>query len=242
MMESLVHTVWKIDAMSNGPLVRTKRPPKEQRNDTIAESARRVFCQRGYEKASIAEIARNAEVAEGTIYRYFDGKRSLLYEVLRRHYSVVFEEIDRTLPGIQGQGNRLRYLFSRFLQAVSDDRDMCGLITCELRQSGDSGQSIVHDMNRHYAALLVEVVNEGKQDGSFRKDTSASVVRDLICGGLELMAWSYMITGREIDVEAVAEKVSKTLLVGIESKDDEKESLGELLHRLERVTDRIDSK
>ena len=228
--------------MSNGPLIKTKRPSKEQRIHTIAESARKVFCQRGYEKASIAEIARNAEIAEGTIYRYFDGKRSLLYEVLQRHYSAVFEDIDRTLPGIQGQGNRLRYLFSRFLLAVSGDRDMCGLITCELRQSGDSDQSIVHDLNRHYAALLVDVVNEGKRDGSFRKDTSASIVRDLICGGLELMAWSYMITGREIDVNAVTEAVSRILLTGIESKDDERESLGELLHRLERVADRLDSK
>ena len=124
-MKPPIHTVWKIDIMSNGPLVKTKRPPKEQRIDTIAESARKVFCQRGYKKASIAEIAGNAGIAEGTIYRYFDGKRSLLYEVLRRHYSAVFEEIDRTLPGIQGQGNRLRYLFTRFLLAIEGSCRAC---------------------------------------------------------------------------------------------------------------------
>ena len=89
---------------------------------------------------------------------------------------------------------------------------------------------------------MVEVVNEGKRDGSFKEDTSASVVRDLICGGLELMAWSYMISGREIDVNAVTEAVSRILLTGIESRDDERESLDELVHRLERVADRIDPK
>jgi len=229
--------------MSSSHLETTKRPSKEQRMDTIVGSARSVFCQRGYEKATVAEIAENAGIAEGTIYRYFDGKRSLFYVVLQRHYSAVFEEIDRTLPGIRGQGNRLRYLFTRFLLAVSGDREMCGLITCELRRSGDNNQSIVHDLNRRYADLLVSVVNEGKQDGSFKSEISASVVRDLICGGLELMAWSYMITGREIDVEGVTEAVSRIVLNGIESSNGENHgSLSDVVHRLEAVADRMDSK
>ena len=72
---------------------RIPRPAKEERIDTIVASARKVFCSCGFEKGSIVDIARDAGIAEGTIYRYFDGKRGLLDEVLRRHYAAIFNEI-----------------------------------------------------------------------------------------------------------------------------------------------------
>ena len=222
-------------------LKKKKRPSKEQRIETIVDAARHVFCLRGFEKASVASIAETAGVAEGTIYTYFEGKRELLYEVLKRHYSVIFEEIDRTLPVIQGHANRLRFLIMRALHAIAGDRAMCRLITCELRQAGESDQSVVHDLNRHYAELLVQVLKEGKADGTFRADTSVYIVRDLICGGLELTAWSYMLTGRQIDVEAVTESVARTVLGGVETDTHEYVSLHALVKRLEHVAAKLDA-
>jgi len=45
------------------------RPTKTQRIDSIVESARKVFCASGFEKGSIVDIAKDAGIAEGTIYR-----------------------------------------------------------------------------------------------------------------------------------------------------------------------------
>jgi AcrR family transcriptional regulator len=41
-------------------------------------------------------IAKDAGIAEGTIYSYFDSKRDLLDEVLRRHYSLLFDDVEQT--------------------------------------------------------------------------------------------------------------------------------------------------
>lgn len=227
--------------MSIDTPTRVPRPPKEQRVDTIVESARKVFCSCGYEKGSIVDIARDAGIAEGTIYRYFEGKRGLLYEVLRRHYTVIFDDIQQTLPAIEGHGNRLRYLIRRALVAISGDRGMCGLITRDVRQFDDNHPSIAQDLNRHFAVLLADEIRAGIEDGSFSVDISPGIVRDMIGGGLEMIAWSYMTTGKAIDVDKVTESISRTVLCGIESSDAPNESLASLVERLEHAADRLDS-
>jgi TetR/AcrR family fatty acid metabolism transcriptional regulator len=228
--------------MNIATVSRIPRPSKEQRIDTIVESARKVFCSRGFEKGSIVDIARDAGIAEGTLYRYFDGKRGLLDEVLRRHYLVVFDDVQQTLPNMEGHGNRLRYLIRRILLAISGDRGMCGLITRDIRQFDDKQPSLAQDLNRQMAVLMADEIKAGIKSGSFRADTSPRIVCDMIGGGLEVIAHAYMRTGRAIDVNNVTESIFRTVLGGIQSKDATAESMAKLVQRLEHAADRLDSK
>jgi len=227
--------------LSIATVTKIPRPSKEQRIDTIVESARGVFCSRGFEKGSIEDIAKDAGIAEGTIYRYFDSKHDLLDEVLRRHYSVLFDDIQQTLPSIEGHGNRLRYLIRRTLLTISRDRAMCGLRTLYARQLDDKHPSLSQDQNHRMAVLMANEVKAGMKDGSFRTDTSSSIVCDMIGGGLELIEYSFMRTGNAIDVDKVTESISRTVLCGIESSDVKAESLASLVERFEHVADRLDS-
>lgn len=228
--------------MNIATVSRIPRPSKEQRIDTIVESARKVFCSRGFEKGSIVDIAKDAGIAEGTLYRYFDGKRGLLDEVLRRHYLVVFDDIQQTLPSMEGHGNRLRYLIRRILLAISGDRGMCGLITRDIRQFDDKQPSLAQDLNRQMAVLMADEIKAGIKSGLFRADTSPRIVCDMIGGGLEMIAYAYMRTGRPIDVDNVTDSISRTVLGGIESSDATTESMAKLVERLEHAADRLDSK
>jgi AcrR family transcriptional regulator len=221
-------------------LTKAPRPSKEQRIDTIVESARKVFCSCGFEKGSIGDIAGDAGIAEGTIYRYFDSKQGLLDEVLRRHYSELFDDIQRTLPSIEGYGNRLRYLIRRTLITISGDRSMCGLRTLYARQLDDKRPSLSHDQNRRMAVLMANEIKAGMKDGSFRPDTSPSIVCYMIGGALELTEYSYMKTGKAIDVDKVTESIWRTIHSGINSGDATAESLTSLVERFEKAADRLD--
>lgn len=227
--------------MSIATITKIPRPSKEQRIDTILESARKVFCSCGFEKGSIEDIARDAGIAEGTIYRYFDSKHRLLDEVLRRHYSVLFDDIQQTLPSIEGHGNRLRYLIRRTLITISEDRSMCGLRTLYSRQLDDKRPSLSQDQNRRMAVLMANEIKAGMKDGSFRLDTSPSIVCYMIGGALELTEYSYMRTGKTIDVDKVTESIWRTIHCGIDASDATTGSLASLVERFEHVADRLDS-
>lgn len=226
--------------MNIAVVTKIPRPSKGQRIDTIVESAQKIFCSCGFEKGSIEDIARDAGIAEGTIYRYFDSKRGLLDEVLRRHYSVLFDDIQQTLPSIEGHGNRLRYLIRRTLLTISGDRDMCRLRTLYARQLDDKHPSLSQDQNHRMAVLMANEIKAGIENGSFRADTSPSIVCDMIGGGLELIEYSFMRTGKAIDVDKVTESISRIVLCGIESSDATTESLASLVERFEHAADRLD--
>src|SRR6266446_9947652 len=53
---------------------------KERTRQHIAESAARLFAARGYEQVSVADVAREAEVAEQTVYNYFPTKEQLVID------------------------------------------------------------------------------------------------------------------------------------------------------------------
>ena len=226
--------------MSITTVTKIKRPSKEQRIDTIVESARKVFCSSGFEKGSIDEIAKAAGIAEGTIYRYFDSKRGLLDEVLQRHYSVLFDDIQQALPSIEGRDNRLRYLIRRTLLMISEDRSMCRLRSLYARQVDDERPSLARDQNLRMAVLMTNEIKAGMKDGSFRLDTSPSIVCYMIGGVIELTEYSYMNTGKAIDIDKVTNSIWRIISGGIESREATIEPLVRLIGRLEHVTDRLD--
>ena len=221
-------------------VTKISRPSKEQRIDTIVESARSIFCSRGFEKGSIEDIANDAGIAEGTIYRYFDSKRGLLDEVLRCHYSIFFDDIEQTLLSIEGHGNRLRYLIRRTLIIISEDRNMCGLRTLYARELDDKRPSLSHDQNRRMAGLMANEIKVGMEEGSFRPDTIPSIACYMIGGALELTEYSYIRTGKPIDIDKVTDSIWQTIRSGIESREVTTGPLARLIERLEHVTDRLD--
>jgi AcrR family transcriptional regulator len=70
--------------------------PRAQRVGDIEAAARVVFSRRGFAAASIAEIAAEAGVAEGTIYKFFDSKRHLVVRVIEGWYDGMLAEFERS--------------------------------------------------------------------------------------------------------------------------------------------------
>jgi AcrR family transcriptional regulator len=83
---------------------------KERTRRLIADTARRLFAQRGFEHVTVAEIARAAEVSEATVFNYFPSKEDLVYERME-----VFEqEMLRTIRD-RPAGESLLTAFRRFI-------------------------------------------------------------------------------------------------------------------------------
>lgn len=216
------------------------RPAKKQRLDAIVASAQKVFCASGFEKGSIENIAKVAGIAEGTIYRYFESKRSLLEEVVRRHYDLFFDDIQKSLASIESPSNRLRYLIHRTLLLILEDRGMCRLRTLYRLLENNELPSLTRNQNLRMADMMAHEIKSGMKDGSFRSDTSPSIVCYMIGGALELTEFSYVQTGTAIDADETTESIWQTIHGGINSKDATEESLARLVERLTQVTDRLD--
>src|SRR5438128_3317105 len=93
---------------------------KEQTRQAIAETARRLFAERGFDGVTVAEVARAADVSEGTVFNYFPTKEDLFYSGMESFEAALVEAV-RDRPA----GESAPAAFRRFLL------ESCGRLASE---------------------------------------------------------------------------------------------------------------
>lgn len=195
--------------------VHAPRLAREQRVDEILLAARELFCEKGYETTAVAEIALKLGVVEGTIYKYFATKRELLLKVLEYWYEEMFGDYARDLAGQSSHRARLHLLIWRHLRSVRDFPRLCRLMFREVQSEHDYRGTLLHDLNRRYTQLLVDVIEAGVAGGEFRADLPAPLLRSLVYGGIEHHSWNYVCGRGALDIDSLAEQLTSLVCEGI---------------------------
>ncbi|MEQ1438932.1 TetR/AcrR family transcriptional regulator [Fontimonas sp. SYSU GA230001] len=191
------------------------RLAREQRVDEILVAARDLFCEKGYDAASVAEIAARIGVVEGLVYKYFSTKRELLLQVLERWYDELFGDTERALSGIDEPRERVRVLVRHHLRAVRDDPQLCKLMFREVQEVTKYHGSALHARNRRYTQFLVDEIESGQRAGAFRADVPPRLFRDLVYGGIEHATWNYLRGHGRLDIDTLAEQIASLLCEGL---------------------------
>jgi AcrR family transcriptional regulator len=187
----------------------------ESRRNEIVAAARTVFAARGYQHATISDIARTASVSDGLPYRYFTSKRELLQAVLDQFYTQLIDHSEACIARETDFSSRLQALVHEHVRALVDDTDMFRLFIAEVRNLTDYLGSETHVLNRRYTSLLMNMLADAKASGLVDPSIDGRLVRDMLFGGVEHLAWRYILAAQPVDVEAVTASISRLLLHGL---------------------------
>ena len=212
------------------------RLPRAQRVADILAAARTVFSEHDYEEASISEIAARAGVVEGTIYKFFAGKRDLLHKVIDDWYEGMLADYQARLAGIKGTRNRLRFVIWSHLKSIEQNPGLCRLVFNEVRGHADYFSSSVHDHHRRYTHFALDVLRHGMALGEVRPEIPITLVRDMIYGAVEHLSLAYICGQGSLDVEAAADQLTDVVLASVLVAGAEGD--GERLERIEAKLDR----
>ncbi|MDF1748304.1 MAG: TetR/AcrR family transcriptional regulator [Alphaproteobacteria bacterium] len=219
------------------------RLPREKRMRDIEKAARMVFSQHGFDAAPVNEIAAEAGISEGSIYKFYTNKRDLLHTVLRTWYLGMIDDFKAKLEGIEGTRARIHIVIWQHLKSIKESPDLCRLFYSEVRNAPDYYSTELYDMNREYTRVLMGILAKGMAEGDIRTDTSPALVRDVIFGGIEHHVTAYLMNRGDFDYEVVAQQLSRLVFCGIAAdKPEPRQDLDRLIERLEQVTDRLDQK
>jgi TetR/AcrR family transcriptional regulator, fatty acid metabolism regulator protein len=185
------------------------------RRDSIVNAARKVFSDKGYDSASISEIAREAGASDGLLYRYFDGKRDLLFAALDDFYAEVLREAENAIKEAKGFEAKLYNLIESHIGIFAEDAGMCRLFISEVRNLDEYVGSNFQALNRRYAKLLTPVLDLGVAEGILSPNADRRVIRDMVFGGIEHIAWRHISAGQRIEAPALARQVAAIILKGI---------------------------
>ena len=187
----------------------------KDRRDAIVRAARTVFAENGFDGTSIGDIARVAGTSDGLIYRYFDGKRGLLAAALESFYGEMLAQNETAIDAQPDYRSKLATLIELHIAVFATDIGMCRLFITEVRNMEDYVGSTAQALNRRYTALLSPILDAGIAEGVLAPDINRKLVRDMLFGGIEHIAWGHISAGHPIDVGKVASIVAITFLEGL---------------------------
>jgi len=180
----------------------------------ILEAAVRVFARKGYFAAKVAEIARAAGIADGTVYLYFRSKDQILVslfdEVMAEHIAKARHEI----RSVRGAPARLRTLAQHHLKLLGGNRDLAVVFQVELRQSTKFMERFTASWMQDYFGVLDEVIQQGQRDGTLRRDLPRKVAAKALFGALDEMVTSWILSRKDYHLADLAAPVVELFLQG----------------------------
>ena len=192
--------------------MRAKAPDKHQR---ILDAATKVFAQRGFFQSKVSEIAREAGVADGTIYLYFKNKDDLLISIFEVKMQEVISRFRDAIVDVDDAPSRLRCLIRMHLAEFQAHPDLAAVFQVELRQSSRFMREYKKGELKQYLDLIGEIVEQGQQEGSFRSDVPMGLTKRLIFGTLDEVVSTWLLAGKRYDLESLAEPMVDLFMRGI---------------------------
>jgi AcrR family transcriptional regulator len=214
------------------------RLSREHREREIVSAARKVFINRGYEDATIAEIADAVGVVEGTVLHYFKSKRALMVKVIEEFYEDITATMEGGVVAISGAQNKLRYIIHTHMSFLHNNSDLCTVILNESRGSQTELLEKVHSFNRRYSHVVIDVVREGKQSGEIAESASPVLIRNVVFGAIEHYLWDIVAGTKREDSEVIADQLTHLIFNGIVSSTEN--SRGEINYLITKLNKLID--
>ncbi|WP_313427808.1 TetR/AcrR family transcriptional regulator [Siminovitchia terrae] len=195
--------------------MKRNRPKYKQ----IIEAAVVVIAENGYHQAQISKIARQAGVADGTIYLYFKNKEDVLISVFQEKMAMFVETINEGIAGKETALEKLLVMFESHFKILSADKKLAIVTQLELRQSNKDLRFKINEVLKDYLSVLESILEYGKERGEFAADLDIRLARQMIFGTMDETATTWVLNEHKYDLVALAPKVHKLILNGCISEN-----------------------
>ena len=191
------------------------RADKADKRDAILRAAIDTFAARGFFNAQVADVARAAGVAAGTVYLYFRGKDDLLISIFERTMKVAIADGRASVEGIADPVERLRRIARVHLERLGRDRQLAVVFQIELRQSTKFMERFSATHLREYLGIIRGVIAQGQAAGVFRAQINPTLAAKLFFGALDEMATNWILSRRKYSLAAEADAIVDLFVGGV---------------------------
>ena len=197
----------------------SKAPPVDRRRQ-ILDAAIRVFARQGFNACRVSDIAREANVAYGLVYHYFNSKDQVLNELFVERWSLLLDAIEeadaRETPG----RDKLDAVAGFIIGSYRYDPELMKVIIIEVTRAANSFTLTHLPEIRQAYDLIAKIVRDGQEAGSFRDDVDPEFASMWFYGAIEqlLTGWVFgIIPDGEEDFDRARAMLVETICRGLEA-------------------------
>jgi TetR/AcrR family fatty acid metabolism transcriptional regulator len=188
--------------------------PVADKRIAILEAATVVFARRGFFNAQVADVARGAGIAAGTVYLYFRSKDEILTSIFDRTMQEAIDEGRAVLANVKDPVERLRRIARMHLVRLGRDRNLAVVFQVELRQTTKFMEQFSTTGLREYLAVIQHTIQDGQARGVFRKSLNPRTAAKVFFGALDEMATNWVLSRRRYALAEQADEVIDILVGG----------------------------
>ena len=192
----------------------TARAVVTDKREAILRAAVKFFASKGFFNSKVADIAREAGIADGTVYLYFKSKDEILHSVFDRAMDEFIAEGKREIAGIIEPDKRLQKIARLHLERLSADRDLAIVFQVELRGSTKFMEEFSASGFAEYLDIIRQTIADGQRQGVFRQDLKPIVCAKILYGALDEMVTNWILSKKSYPLAPMADEVLKVFFNG----------------------------
>lgn len=196
----------------------TPEPSRDRadKHELILEAAIRVFAEKGFHAARIADVAAQAGVADGTIYLYFKNKDDLLLSIFEEKMDLLTAGLHEALTGVTEPLDKVRRFAHYHFRQVRDHRALAEVLQIELRLSNKFLKEYRPEKLWEYLGIFATIVREGQESGAIRKDLDPFMASWAFFGAMDEMAMQFVLSRHgKFSLDAAADTVAGIFIRGL---------------------------
>jgi len=195
----------------------------ESKHQKILQAAIKVFSEKGFYNSRVSEIAKEANVADGTIYLYFKNKDDILISLFEEEFAKIVRDMRAELAREKDALQKIKRFAITHLSIVSHHPHLAEVMGVEVRQSTKFMKEYVNQPFIEYLNIIRSVVIEGQEKGLLRKDLTPGVMKRAFFGALDEMARYWVLsTKKKHSIDEAALQISDVFIRGMMSEEARK--------------------
>jgi TetR/AcrR family transcriptional regulator, fatty acid metabolism regulator protein len=180
----------------------------------IIEAAVIVIAENGYHQAQVSKIAKQAGVADGTIYLYFKNKEDILVSLFQEKMGMFIEKIEEEIKLKDSAADKLFTLIEKHFSLLAEDHHLAIVTQLELRQSNKELRLRINEVLKGYLNVVDKIIISGKETGEFREDLDLRLTRQMIFGTIDETVTTWVMNDQKYDLPKQAKQVHDLFIYG----------------------------
>ena len=164
----------------------------QDKRPRILTSATQIFAGKGFEQATISEIAKGAQMAPSGIYSCFSSKEEILFAIIEDFLVTSIDGLKDHLEGIQGALNKLRKALWFHCKSYSSSREEIQIVL-ESRSYPRFYSSQAYENLKQYSQVFTTIIEDGIKEKALHNISSARILRDMILGTIDHVAINWTV-------------------------------------------------
>jgi len=187
------------------------------KREAILRAGVKVFAAKGFFNSKVADVAKDAGVADGTVYLYFKGKDDILHSIFERAMAEFIAEGRQELAKLDDPARQLAKIADVHLSRLGADRSLAVVFQIELRGSTKFMEAFSAAAFAEYLEIIRKTIESGQKAGVFRDDVKPIIAAKMFYGALDEMVTNWILSKRAYPLEPLAGEVVKVFLGGLKA-------------------------